>query len=301
MHAFILRSCIDACWRSQQLPNADQQSAVLQPLVVFLRPLQSRSLLLHLNLPISRTQPSMSSDAASHSSQPHEPQPTATFNFSHAEHLKHYARTVPMFVPGVDTVHRLCAQLLTETIGPDAHVLVLGAGGGLELRAFASLQPRWRFTGVDPSLPMLEQAKSMLSTDESRVTWVNGVITDAPAGPFDGASCLMTLHMLHDDGSKLTTLSELRSRLKPKAPLVLFDNCIDTDREESKRLIERYGQFALDHGADPAMVEKNKKGVLSMHTGITPQREEQLLSEAGYRAIELFYAALSWRAWIAYA
>ena len=240
----------------------------------------------------------MSSNIADHSS---HTSTTPSFNFSHADHLKHYAQMVPKFAPGVDTVHRLCALLLAETAGPDAHLLILGAGGGMELRAFASLHPRWRFTGVDPSLPMLNQAKAMLGDDESRVTWVNGVITDAAAGPFDAASCLMTLHMLKDDGSKLTTLRELRARLKPGAPFVLFDNCIDVSRDDAPRQLERYGQFALDHGVDPAMVQRNKANVASMLTGVTPQREEQLLDEASFYGIELFYAALSWRAWVAYA
>ena len=223
------------------------------------------------------------------------------FQFANAEHLNHYAQMVVKFVPGVDTVHRLCAQLLAETAGPDAHVLVLGAGGGRELRAFADLQPRWRFTGVDPSLPMLQQAKAMLGADEPRVTWVNGVITDAPVGPFDGASCLMTLHMLKDDGSKLYTLRELRGRLKPGAPLVLFDNCIDVSREDADRQLQRYEQFPLDHGVDADTVQRATGSVRSMCTGLTPQREEQLLGEAGWQHIELFYAALSWRAWLAYA
>ena len=93
---------------------------------------------------------------------------------------------------------------------------------------------------------MLTQAKAMLDADESRVTWVNGIITDAPAGPFDAASCLMTLHMLKDDGSKLDTLRELRGRLKPAAPLVLFDSCLDFTCHDTMRRLERCGQFALD-------------------------------------------------------
>jgi len=244
----------------------------------------------------------MSSDAASatssHSSSSASP---PSFNFSHADHHKHYSSMVPKFVPGVDTVHRLTAQLIAERAGADAHILVLGAGGGMELRSFATLQSRWRFTGVDPSSSMLEQAKVVLGEDESRVTWVNGVITNAPAGPYGGASCLMTLHMLKDDGSKLDTLRELRGRLKPGAAFVLFDNCIDAGSEESTRQLERYGRYALDYGVAAEMVEKNKANVRSMGTGITPQREEQLLSEAGFRDVELLYAALSWRAWVAYA
>ena len=52
----------------------------------------------------------------------------------------------------------MAAILLAERAGDTAEILILGAGGGLELRAFADWQPGWRFTGVDPSAEMLALA-----------------------------------------------------------------------------------------------------------------------------------------------
>src|SRR3546814_7306508 len=41
----------------------------------------------------------------------------------------------------------------------------------------------------------------------------------APAGPFDGATCLLTLHFL-DTEERIRTAAEIRKRLKPGAPFV---------------------------------------------------------------------------------
>jgi len=55
----------------------------------------------------------------------------------------------------------MAAQLIAERAVDEASILVLGAGGGLEIKLFSELYPRWRFTGVDPAPEMLKQAKRL--------------------------------------------------------------------------------------------------------------------------------------------
>lgn len=58
-----------------------------------------------------------------------------------------YAERTARLVPGLSDLHRMVALLLAERVPEDGRVLVLGAGGGLELKAFrgaAALAPRRR-------------------------------------------------------------------------------------------------------------------------------------------------------------
>src|SRR6185503_765816 len=124
------------------------------------------------------------------------------------------------------------------------------------LETFARIEPGWRFTGVDPAREMIAEGRRRMDAvgAGNRVQWINGYISDAPPGPFDGATCLLTLHFVPDDGAKLETLKGLRSRLRRGAPFVLVDLCIElTDMSASKQL-DRYRDFALNSGADPADV-----------------------------------------------
>lgn len=82
----------------------------------------------------------------------------------------------------------MAALLLAERATSDARMLVLGAGGGLELKAFADWHPQWRFAGVDPSREMLDLARRTLGPLASRVVLHEGYIESAPDGPFDGAT-----------------------------------------------------------------------------------------------------------------
>ncbi len=94
--------------------------------------------------------------------------------------------------------------LLAGTDGARRQVLVLGAGGGLELKALAEAEPRWNFVGVDPALAMLKLAEQTLGPFNARVQLQQGYIDDAPDGPFDAATCLLTLHFLDADERRRT-------------------------------------------------------------------------------------------------
>ena len=112
------------------------------------------------------------------------------------EFVRRYAQGPRQFVPAYEHMHRMAAQLIRERIGNAGEVLVLGAGGGLEVEAFARLNPAWTFTGVDPAEEMLNAAKQRVLQAQAseRMRWHHGYIFDAPAGPFDAATCLLTLH-----------------------------------------------------------------------------------------------------------
>src|ERR1700743_3765860 len=63
--------------------------------------------------------------------------------FSSAQAVARYAEDPPRKVPGFADLQRMAALLLAELAPEHARILVLGAGGGLELKAFASAYPQW--------------------------------------------------------------------------------------------------------------------------------------------------------------
>ncbi len=226
---------------------------------------------------------------------------TAETLFNDPDHVARYAEGPARLIPGFATLHRMVVQLLQESVDAEGRVLVLGAGGGLELHSFATAEPGWTFAAVDPSGPMLGQARRLLGGLAPRVEWVEGYIPDAPPGPFDAATCLLTLQMIREDAVKLEALRSIHRRLKPGAPFVIVDNCIDMTAPDADRHLERYLRYGIDSGGDPAQAEKGKAAVRSMLGLISAAREEALLAEAGFRGTELFFAGLSWRGWITYA
>ena len=150
-------------------------------------------------------------------------------HFSNPEAVKDYAEGPRRFVPGFADLHRMTSILLAEHAPQNARVLVLGAGGGLELKSMAETAPGWTFVGVDPAAAMLKLAEQTLGPLGARVQFQHGFIDDAPDGPFDAATCLLTLHFLNAD-ERRRTASEIHRRLKPGAPFVAAHSSFPKER-----------------------------------------------------------------------
>lgn len=208
-----------------------------------------------------------------------------------------YADETARKVPGFADLHRMTTVLLAERAPETPGILVLGAGGGLEVKAFADAQPHWRFVGVDPSAEMIDLARRVLGPLQERVEWCRGTIDIAPPGPFDGATCLLTLHFLQRD-ERLRTLREIRRRLKPAAPLVVAHHSCPTDGDVT-RWLSRSVAFAAGPGADPARTSASATTMAERLPILSPDEDEALLREAGFSDVALFYAALSFRGWVA--
>lgn len=209
-----------------------------------------------------------------------------------------YAQRPARQVPGLEGLYRMTALLIAERAPENGHILVLGAGGGLELKAFAEAQPHWRFDGVDPSEDMLQMAARTVGPLSERIRLHHGYIGVAPDGPFDAATALLTFHFIPHE-QRLETLRQIRLRLKPGAPLVVAH--ISFPQSERALWINRHVLFGASEGATPDEIERSRQAIASRLTILDPEDEEAMLREAGFSGVNLFYAGLSFRGWVAYA
>lgn len=221
-------------------------------------------------------------------------------NFNDPAAVAQYTEGPVRFVPAYAELHRMTAILLGERAPADASVLVLGAGGGMELKALAEAHVRWRFEGVDPASEMLKLAERTLGSLLPRVELREGYIEDASEGPFDAAACLLTLHFLARE-ERVRTAAEIRRRLKPGAPFVAAHSSFPQDEGSRPQWLSRYAAYAVAAGADPEMAEKARAGVAAHLDLLTPEDDEAVLREAGFSGVAMFYAAFTWRGWVAYA
>jgi tRNA (cmo5U34)-methyltransferase len=219
--------------------------------------------------------------------------------FSDPEKVASYADGPRRYVPGFADLHRMAGILLAERAPRDAKVLVLGAGGGLELKALALAYPGWTFVGVDPSDAMLRLAARTLGPLGSRVALVQGHIEDAPSGPFDAATCLLTLHFL-EAAERRRTLSDIQIRLRPGAPFVAAHSSFPQEPRERALWLSRYAAFAIESGVDAEQANKGRAAVAANLSLFSPDEDEAIMRDAGFTDVSLFFAAFTWRGWVAY-
>lgn len=221
-------------------------------------------------------------------------------HFSDPVAVADYAQGPRRFVPGFEALHRMTGVLLAERAPAEARVLVVGAGGGQELKALAEAHPGWTFVGVDPARAMLDLARDVLGPLNARVELIHGYIDDVAQRDFDAAACLLTLHFLSHDERRRTE-AEIRARLKPGAPFVAAHGSFPQGPGEKDLWLSRYAAYAVAGGADPEQTRTAREAVAASVNMIPPEEDEAILREAGFGGVTPFYAAFTWRGWVAYA
>ena len=219
-------------------------------------------------------------------------------SFSDTKAIAGYAENAARRVPGLSDIHRMAAVLLAESTPPNGRVLVVGAGGGMELKLFAQSYPGWQFDGVDPSAEMLDLAKTTLGPLAPRVQLRQGYVEAAPAGPFDAASCLLTLHFTAE-AERYRTLREIHARLKPGASFVAMHYSIAGDKAERDRWLARCAAFAISSGVDAEQAKATAVMLGSQLPILSPEQDEALMRQAGFSDISTFYVGLAFRGWVA--
>lgn len=217
--------------------------------------------------------------------------------FKNPEHAAQYAEGPARFMPGFHAVHRMAGVLIRERAPSTAHVLAHGAGGGLELEAFATENPGWTFVGVDPAKPMLDEARARLGALNERVTLHHGYAEDAPAGPYDAATSFLTLHFLDAD-ERQKTVADIVRRLKPGAPFVTAHCSFPQDPSARETWLSRHRAFSIASGIAPELAEQGRKDISENLAVLDPETDERILRDAGLSDVTLFYSAFTWRGWV---
>ncbi|RNF40342.1 class I SAM-dependent methyltransferase [Planococcus salinus] len=221
-----------------------------------------------------------------------------------AEIATEYDKGVRRTLPTYDPMLRLTQTFLRSKLKEEASILIVGGGGGNELKAFGPTNPGWTFTVVDPAKAMLELAgrKSEQLELEERVELIHGTVENVPDPRiYDGATCILVLHFVADVKEKLALLKKIRSHLKAGSPFVLVTKFGDVNDPEFKTLVALWKDYWLDTTSmTEEKVEELMKGTL-VEDSITEEKVRELLKEAGFHKIAHFFKTNHFGGWVCHA
>lgn len=147
---------------------------------------------------------------------------------------------------------------------------------------------------------MLRLAARTIGALSNRIVLHHGYIDGAPDGPFDGATCLLTLHFVPRQHC-VATLTALRKRLKPGAPLIVAHHSFPQTDDQKALWLGRYAAFATASGMPAQRMQTAAKPIATRLPTLSPDDEEAALRSAGLTDVSLFCAGFSFRGWVAYA
>ncbi|MEL6789249.1 MAG: methyltransferase domain-containing protein [Pseudomonadota bacterium] len=220
--------------------------------------------------------------------------------FDDPAHAADYRDGPARFMPGYGAMQRMAGVLLRERAGAKGNIFVHGAGGGAEIEAFARENAEWRFLGVEPAKAMLDEAAKNLQSLGARVSFHHGYAEDAPVGPFDGATSLLTLHFIEPEARR-DTVGQLVRRLKPGAPFICAHVSFPQSAGDRDVWLDRHQAFSTASGMDPALAAEGRGVIADEIYALDPATDERILRDAGLRDVTAFYAAFTWRGWVGYA
>ncbi|PCK18785.1 SAM-dependent methyltransferase [Bacillus pumilus] len=203
-----------------------------------------------------------------------------------------YAATIAHKVPGYHLLHELTVDVLeTEVKGAASRILTVGAGGGEEIIHMLQRKEDWHVTGVDPSQPMLDRAKSRVAElhMQERVTWHETALDKVSAETvYDAAVSLLVLHFVKD---RLPFLQEIARRLQPGAPFVMASIQGDMESHAFQEELHMLSLFMQRQGLEKEVFTSFKER-LGDTTHPVPEKEIRgHLIEAGFEDIRPYFQA----------
>jgi len=230
------------------------------------------------------------------------PEQTIDFDSNPPVATSDYDRMTQMVLPGYEAMHSMALSVLRSHLPEKANLLIVGAGTGMELVKLGKSNSQWQMLGVDPSSNMLAIAQEKIEQHAiaSRVKLFQGYAHDLPTTPlYEAATCILVMHFVPDDGSKLALLQSIAQRLKSSAAFILVDIFGEKGTPEFEQMGSIMKLFWSEMGMDPErrmeLLERVNKDLYS----IPEPRVLELLQHAGFGNIMRFYTGLWIGGWIA--
>lgn len=228
-------------------------------------------------------------------------------NFNPAEHFGEdlslvYDERIREIIPGYEAMHEIAQYLLEENTKDKATILVAGVGTGHEAIAYAKSRPDWNIVGFDPSAKMLAAAREKIESlnIQDNIEFIHGSIEDvSPEILLDGATSILVMQFLPDNGTKQHYLNEISKRLEHCARIILIDLEGDKYSSEYNMLLEawKYHQFATRE--DEKQIARDFEHVDENLHFVSEERIRELLIAAGFSDICKFYKSLLFGGYIA--
>ena len=218
--------------------------------------------------------------------------------------VEKYDKSIRLFCGAYEEMFKISHCCLRARLPMHAKVLVVGAGTGMEISEFAPLNPGWSFCGVDPSADMLALAKKKIAEKNlaSEIELRKGYVDDLKEeAVFDGATCILVMHFLKDDGAKLALLESIYKRLKHGASFVLIDGFGEPGSMEFEEIKMAWKQYPLISGVSCETVENAFNDVIMKMIQFVPEsRILELLRTAGFTRVFKYYSGFLYGGWMAY-
>lgn len=225
-------------------------------------------------------------------------------NFDHNPpvEVQNYDESIHHFCGAYDAIFDLSYAYLRAMVRVDGELLIVGAGTGKEICHFGQKNPQWKMTGIDPSKDMLALAEKKMSKlmITNPVNFFCGYTHELPkTQSYEGATCILVMHFLPDEASKLQLLKSISNRLKKGATFILVDGFADYNDISFEQTVSAWKTHVKATGIAPDNVEDGFNNQILKRLHFIPEKQmEALLLEAGFDKPYRFFTSFLYGGWV---
>lgn len=219
----------------------------------------------------------------------------AIFDQQAAGYDAQWAKTAPI---------RECLHLLVDSLfaalSEDARILCVGVGTGTELTHLALRHPRWQFTAVEPSGPMLDVCRQRATQAgvASRCHFHEGYLESLDASaPHDAATCFLVSQFILDRTARSGFFRAIAKHLVPGGLLASSDLASDIASAEYEVLLRAWMRMMAAADIAPEAAERMRRAYAD-DVGVLPPGEiARIIAEGGFELPVPFFQAGLIHAW----
>ncbi len=217
------------------------------------------------------------------------------------ERASSYDKKFAAMAPMRDALHLLTRAILSE-LPAESRILCVGAGTGTEIIDLAQAFPKWQFTAVEPSAPMLNICRQRVEENSltSRCTFHEGYLDSLPTcEPFDAATSLLVSQFIMQTEERHSFFRQIATRLCLGGILVSADLTSDMSTATYHSLLEIWLRLLRACDIPAEEIENMRASFGRSVATLPPQEVESILASSGFEAPILFLQALLIHAWYA--
>lgn len=222
---------------------------------------------------------------------------TTLFDQQAARYDEQWSRLAPIN----DTLHLLAEAVLSE-LPARANILCIGSGTGAEILSLARRFPEWRFTAVEPSVPMQDvfRRKAEACGILSRCSLHAGYLDTLPSGEvFDAATAFLVSQFILDRGLRSAFFQGIADRLAPRGILISSDLAGDMAGADRDELPEMWFRLMKGGGISREVVEQ-MRAAYKRDVAILPVADVGgLITRGGFESPVHFFQAGMIHGWYA--
>lgn len=225
--------------------------------------------------------------------QPQEIQ--AIFDQQAATYDQQWARLAPLR----DALNLLIGAVLSD-LPRNARILCVGAGTGAEILHLAQKFPRWHFTAVEPSAPMLSVCRHRAEEAgiAARCEFHCGYLDSLPATEsFDAATSILVSQFILEKKARVDFFQAIAERLWPGGQLVSADLASDVNSKAYLSLLEVWLRMMTAAEVTEEMRERMRTTYGLDVAVLPPEDVASLIMSGGFKAPVLFHQAGLIHAW----